>query len=383
MSLYEHTIINIIENDIETSENDLPKDVYDEIVGYLNDQPSQSFQKAVLSNKFLIANIFYKFIDGQRRLNNILYNASLLGNREAIDYLIEKGANDWDIGMHGAIINNDRDLINFFITKGARLWNYAMEVAAKMDNLDLVNFFIEKGTKDWDIGLAGNLLSKNRSLINFFEAKGIRDYYQALAACITLRDPELISIYVKKVDFTKHKYRILSGPFKDVDMIKCVLNNVSAPQDLHILRLGEVLIRLVNEIKSVAENAWSIDLLKKGWICSSLQLICLFLLYAKQYDLIQNQKVKLDPFLQLIFTIIPCSRISTRFDCIENTKRLSTFEALGTYPRFLSIGELHTIIMINVYEPDMNDADTQDLINDPNIKDSLYRECLLFNSYYV
>ena len=45
---------------------------------------------------------------------------------------------------------NDKRVIEYLITKGANNWEWGMSRAAQGGHKDLVNFFIEKGAKNWE-----------------------------------------------------------------------------------------------------------------------------------------------------------------------------------------------------------------------------------------
>ena len=88
-------------------------------------------------------NIYYGFID-----------ACQGGFRDLVEYFIENGAWDWNLGMSSAAIGGHRDLVDFFIDKGANDWVRGMLYAIRGGHRDLVDFFIEeKGACDWNWGM--------------------------------------------------------------------------------------------------------------------------------------------------------------------------------------------------------------------------------------
>jgi len=94
------------------------------------------------------------------------------GDKDLVDFFIQKGAWNWNWGMFGAAEGGHRDLVEFFIEKGANEWNEGMKYAAIGGQKDLIDFFIQKGANDWNMGLYGAAESGNKDLIEFFIQKG-------------------------------------------------------------------------------------------------------------------------------------------------------------------------------------------------------------------
>jgi hypothetical protein len=88
-----------------------------------------------------------------------------------IDFFIEKGANNWNLGMCGAAEGGHKELIDFFIEKGARDWNDGMREAEK-GHKELVDFFIKKGADKWNLGMYNAAFGGHKELVDFFIEKG-------------------------------------------------------------------------------------------------------------------------------------------------------------------------------------------------------------------
>jgi len=110
---------------------------------------------------------------GANHWNSGMYRAAAAegGHRNLVEFFIEKGANDWNLGMYGAARGGHRDLVEFFIEKGANDWNMGMRGAAEGGHRNLVDFFIEKGADDWDHGMRRAAEGEHRDLVHFFEQK--------------------------------------------------------------------------------------------------------------------------------------------------------------------------------------------------------------------
>ena len=110
----------------------------------------------------------------------IFKKACQLGSKYIINYLIEKGVNDWNIGMCCSARNGHRDLVNFFIEKGSGSGAYdltnGMFNAASGGHKELVDFFIEKvagsDANYWNKGMFGAARGGHKDLVDFFIEKG-------------------------------------------------------------------------------------------------------------------------------------------------------------------------------------------------------------------
>ena len=401
MSLYEYSMLAVIKNvrkgKIHVSEDNLPEDVYNELTGYLSNTVIKSIQKSILFNRFVICDHFIKvfnysikneiksldveiipYDDNFKTLIDFMLGvASSKGNLVAIQYLINKGANDWDNGLQGAVHNNDLSLIDFFIEKGAKSWNIGMYEAAYRDNKELVDFFIEKGANRWCIGLSRALRSRDKKLVAFFETKPIQDYSYALMSCIKIRDHKLIILYCKKIPNAKPLTRnLLSLPKRnnDYETIKVILDNLTIPITIQITRLGEVLIKLINNINFEIEPKFALTMMRSGLVFTDALLI-LFKLYIKQHNLRVKDGFKLDTALYDIFSLIPSIYkidYSKRSGISPNTSQLTTMEILNLSHNLITTSEVFKILKINNFEPEY--------VTDHNLIADVYKEYLLIRS---
>jgi len=77
-------------------------------------------------------------------LNYQLRKACKEGDLNEITCLIEKGANDWNMGMDGAACGGHIDIVKLMIEKGADRWSWGMTGADNNGHIDMVEFFIDK-----------------------------------------------------------------------------------------------------------------------------------------------------------------------------------------------------------------------------------------------
>ena len=78
-------------------------------------------------------------------LNSQLINRAENGNLRAVEYLIKKGANDFEEAMSSAAKGGSLDIVKLMIEKGAKDFNSAINYAAEGGHLKIVELMLEKG----------------------------------------------------------------------------------------------------------------------------------------------------------------------------------------------------------------------------------------------
>ena len=104
----------------------------------------------------------YALINGATNFKRALYDASFSGKLNIISYLLNgKDKDNWK---------------NFIKSKKDNHYSYTMnkllEAAAESGNHDLCLLFINKGADNWDLGLCGSCFSGNLNLVKFFRKNG-------------------------------------------------------------------------------------------------------------------------------------------------------------------------------------------------------------------
>ena len=61
--------------------------------------------------------------------NDALYEACKIGNKEIVEMMIEKGADNWNQGLYGACEGGNKEIIEMMIEKGANNLNEGLEIA--------------------------------------------------------------------------------------------------------------------------------------------------------------------------------------------------------------------------------------------------------------
>ena len=90
--------------------------------------------------------------------DDALEEACKIGNKEIVELMIEKGADNWNRGLYGACKGGNKENVELMIEKGANCWNEGLCGACERGNKEIVEMMIEKGANDWDRGLYGFLL---------------------------------------------------------------------------------------------------------------------------------------------------------------------------------------------------------------------------------
>jgi ankyrin repeat protein len=106
--------------------------------------------------------------------------ASLHNNLPAVQFLIDKGANDWNRALAKAAQGGHLPLVELFIDKGANDWNWALACAARGGHLPVAQLLIECGANDWNWALACAARGGYLPLVQFFIGKGANNWNRAL-----------------------------------------------------------------------------------------------------------------------------------------------------------------------------------------------------------
>ena len=97
--------------------------------------------KNIFQRYKLISISITKYID----VNLGLRCACIGGHLHLVNFMIEKGATDWNGGLLYACCYSNLHLVKLMIEKGATDWNEGLFVACCYGNLNIVKLMIEKG----------------------------------------------------------------------------------------------------------------------------------------------------------------------------------------------------------------------------------------------
>ena len=79
------------------------------------------------------------------KIKNAMAYASESGNKELVEYLIEKGANNWEESIYNACKSNNKEIIELLFSYGRCDVNKALELASYKGSIEFADFFISKG----------------------------------------------------------------------------------------------------------------------------------------------------------------------------------------------------------------------------------------------
>ena len=133
----------------------------------------------------------------------VMKAAAKTGNREIINFFLDKGIRAWKMAMEGAAESNHPELVYFFTdmldNESENEWmpnDWGLRAAAKGGNKELIKFFIDRGANRWNMGLQGAVAGNHRELIDYFISLGADDYDSALYEAAKKGNMELIEYFM-------------------------------------------------------------------------------------------------------------------------------------------------------------------------------------------
>ena len=67
------------------------------------------------------------------------------GNKEIVELMIEKGANDWNKALRNACKGGKKEIVELMIEKGANDWNWGLRGACEGGNKEIAKIMKHKG----------------------------------------------------------------------------------------------------------------------------------------------------------------------------------------------------------------------------------------------
>lgn len=93
-------------------------------------------------------------VNNGSNINFGLYGACISGNMEMIEYLIKRGATDWNKGLYGGCMGNHNFVVNRMIELGANNYDNALIMICGTDNIEIAKTLISHGAKCANIGVS-------------------------------------------------------------------------------------------------------------------------------------------------------------------------------------------------------------------------------------
>lgn len=149
-------------------------------------------------------------------LNTALRGASLDGNKELIEILLELGG-DINEGLNWAIRGNHIDILNDLIKRGANNWNEALQGAIFVDNKELIEFFISKAGINFNNVLTEAAYKGNKELIDRAIVRGADDLNFALLRAVQGRQSKEFLDYLISLGATDFETPLQWAEYDDND----------------------------------------------------------------------------------------------------------------------------------------------------------------------
>ncbi len=149
-------------------------------------------------------NIFYveKYLQDSEIIHNVLLNEGLYaacsyGYKDIAELLIDKGADDFDIGLNYACEKGYMELVKLMIDKGAAsgpkslgdevtAWNIGLNYACYGRHKDIIKLMIDKGATDFNGGMNRACSNGYKDIIELMISYGAKRFDDGLFhACLS------------------------------------------------------------------------------------------------------------------------------------------------------------------------------------------------------
>ena len=88
-----------------------------------------------------------------------------------IEYAIENGANNWNMGLDGACEGGHMKIVIDMVGQGATRYNFAFEKACWNGHLDVVKYIVECGATDYKKGLRSAVYNNHKDIVKWIVIK--------------------------------------------------------------------------------------------------------------------------------------------------------------------------------------------------------------------
>lgn len=125
-------------------------------------------------------------------------SACFSGNINIVNLLIECGVDCWEKGMSSACRGGHINIVIYMIEKGATNWNRGMGQASQGGHLELVKFMISKGANDWNWGLRWGNCNYNMEIVKFMFLQGSTNFNNCLKCACFYGDLDFAKTMIEK-----------------------------------------------------------------------------------------------------------------------------------------------------------------------------------------
>jgi len=151
------------------------------------DDVNEALSNGILANQ--ITMVDYLINIGANDLSRFLYNAAIIGNKELIDYLINKSQElmitlEVQYILNGIVYGGHKELINYAISLGSNDLNNALDQAVCGNQSEMIDYLYLLGASDFNNALYLAATYDNRILVDKLISMGASNLKQAVyGAC--------------------------------------------------------------------------------------------------------------------------------------------------------------------------------------------------------
>jgi len=108
-------------------------------------------------------------------MNKLLEAAAESGNHDLCLLFINRGANNWDLGLRGACMSGDLNLVKFFHKKGGVKLNDGLYKAARNEQHHIIDYLISEGADDLNGAICNAIERDILNTVKYLIGKGAND----------------------------------------------------------------------------------------------------------------------------------------------------------------------------------------------------------------
>ena len=168
--------------------------------------------------------------------NNILKKASMIHDKQLINFLINEMNNLWKAGCHvdipvimmsglyGAARGGHLDIVMYMIEKGADYkYNWAMSNAASGGHIDIVKFMLEKGANNYNRTMLDAASGGYIDIVKLMLEKGANYYNKAMANAANGGHIDIVKLILEKGANNYDEAKKTAAKHGHIEIVKLML----------------------------------------------------------------------------------------------------------------------------------------------------------------
>ena len=168
--------------------------------------------------------------------NNILKKASMIHDKQLINFLINEMNNLWKVGCHvnipfiimsgllGAARGGHLDIVKLMLEKGAdNKYNWAMLNAANGGHIDIVKFILEKGANNYNHTMVCAANGGHIDIVKLMLEKGANHYNKAMENAANGGHIDIINLMLEKGAYSYNSAMVCAARRGYLDIVKLML----------------------------------------------------------------------------------------------------------------------------------------------------------------